>query len=103
MGHEGLEPGLSGFGGAIAGQPHPHANNVHGRCRENRLEVGFRRAPIAGPADAKGADGLGDRAFNTRPLGILGFLGGGLFALPGRLQAHLWFMGADGNGRVSTK
>jgi hypothetical protein len=53
-GHEGLETGWSGFGQALAGQPHRHSDNGHRRCRQDMLEMGFRRASIARTADAKG-------------------------------------------------
>src|SRR5919201_5564488 len=49
-------------------EPCDKAIDIDGRCDRHMLQVGLRYAPIPGPTQAKGADPLRERPFDTGPL-----------------------------------
>ena len=52
-------------------EPRDNAVDIDRGGDRDVLQVGLRHAPIPGPAQAKGADPLGERPFDTRAARIL--------------------------------
>jgi hypothetical protein len=66
----GLPPAFTQW---LAPQPGDHPDHIHGRCRQELLEVRARQADVPTPAEIKAPDPLREATLHPRPQGILGF------------------------------
>ena len=70
---KGGEPGGARLRPWALVEPRHNAVDIDGGGGRDVLQVGLRYAPIPGPSQAKGADPLGERPFNTGGLKTDGY------------------------------
>jgi hypothetical protein len=80
----------------LAPEPGDHSDHIHGRRRQELLEVRAREAQIATPAQIKTSHPLREATLNPGTQGILRGERGRLLALPRRLQRLVVGLQRDG-------
>jgi hypothetical protein len=76
-------------------EPSDHPHDIHGRCREELLEVRAPQPDVATPAQIKAPRAWREATLDARSQGILGFELGGLLPLAGGLDGLMVELGAD--------
>ena len=88
----GLPPALAQ---GLTPEPGDHPHDIHGRRRQELLEVRARQPKVATPAQIKAPDALREATLHPGPQGVLGFELRRLLPLAGGLDGLMVGLGAD--------
>ena len=80
----------------LAPKPGDHPDHIHGRCRQELLEVRTCQAKVPTPAEIKTAYPLREAALHPCPQSVLGFELGGLLAVASGLKRLMVRLQPDG-------
>ena len=86
----------STFAQRFTPEPGQHPDHIHGRRRQELLEVGPREAEVATLAQSKAPDALRETTLYARPQRILGFELWCSLTLAGGLDRFVVGLGSDG-------